>query len=493
MKDLPKELFRPAAPRDKEELPPRASRGFFADALYRFLRSAASKIALGVIAVIMLFSFLTPLFTARSSDMMDPYYAKLAPRIEYLGIIAERERRVSPTGLVRIAAIGMTGGESLAESIGSSTSPLTKKPVHDGRIYTATVDTYLEVGFIYKTVDREEYLSMLEYERSTGETLLYPLIAKNDYNPEPNNANSWYRQSADGTPLDENGELLNIDDELRLVNNYLRDESGNIIYTVASGGGDTSSAGVKVRVLYYNYYKYKTGSLPNYLFGLDSQGYDLALRLADGIRLSLLIALLVSIINFTIGAFVGAVEGYYGGAVDLVIERVTDVLSGVPFIVVATLFQIYLSDRVGPIPSLLFAFVLTGWLGTANRVRLQFYRFKRSEYVLAARTLGASDRRIIWRHIFPNTLGTLITASALVIPGVIFQESMLSFLGIVNLGGESLTSLGTLLADASGVWINYPHLMLFPALTISLLMISFNIFGEGLRDAFNPRTKGAYE
>jgi oligopeptide transport system permease protein len=109
---------------------------------------------------------------------------------------------------------------------------------------------------------------------------------------------------------------------------------------------------------------------------------------------------------------------------------------------------------------------------------------------MAARTLGARDWRIIWKHIFPNTLGTIITGSVLAIPGVIFTESMLSFLGIVNLGGQETTSLGTLLSDASEIWINFPHLMLFPALIISLLMICFNLFGNGLRDAFNPSLRG---
>ena len=109
---------------------------------------------------------------------------------------------------------------------------------------------------------------------------------------------------------------------------------------------------------------------------------------------------------------------------------------------------------------------------------------------MAARTLGAKDSRIIWKHIFPNSLGTIITSSALVIPGVIFSESMLSFLGIVNLGGSSMTSLGTLLSEASSIWTNYPHLMIFPALVISLLMICFNLFGNGLRDAFNPSLRG---
>ena len=112
---------------------------------------------------------------------------------------------------------------------------------------------------------------------------------------------------------------------------------------------------------------------------------------------------------------------------------------------------------------------------------------------MAARTLGASDRRIIWKHIFPNTLGTIITSSALVIPSVIFSESMLSFLGIFNLGGSKATSLGTLLSDASGIWTQFPHLMIFPAIIISLLMICFNLFGNGLRDAFNPTLRGVEE
>jgi oligopeptide transport system permease protein len=142
---------------------------------------------------------------------------------------------------------------------------------------------------------------------------------------------------------------------------------------------------------------------------------------------------------------------------------------------------------------LLFAYVLTGWIGTAGRVRTQFYRFKNQEYVMAARTLGAKDSRIIWKHIFPNTLGTIITSSALAIPGVILSESMLSYLGIINLGSSTTTSLGTLLSEAQGIWTLYPHLMIVPALVISLLMVCFNLFGNGLRDAFNPALRGVEE
>ena len=279
-----------------------------------------------------------------------------------------------------------------------------------------------------------------------------------------------------------------------LEDNYLRDAEGNPVYWKYHGGGTVETAQYRIRVLYYNWFQYVNGGeLPDYVMGTDSVGYDLALRIAGGIKLSLLVAVSVSVINFLLGAIYGAVEGYYGGVIDLILERISDILNGVPFIIVATLFQIHLAKKLGPVPCLLFAYIATGWIGTAYRVRSQFYRFKNQEYVMAARTLGASDRRIIWKHIFPNTLGTLITSSALVIPGTIMSESMLSFLGIVKLGTADATSLGTLLSDAQGIWTNYPHLMLYPALVISLLMICFNLFGNGLRDAFNPALRGVEE
>jgi oligopeptide transport system permease protein len=201
----------------------------------------------------------------------------------------------------------------------------------------------------------------------------------------------------------------------------------------------------------------------------------------------------ISVINLFIGTVYGAIEGYYGGAVDMLMERFSDILSRVPFMVVVTLFQLHLSKKVGPIPSLLFAFVLTGWIGTAGTVRMQFYRYKGQEYVLAARVLGASDRRIMFRHIFPNSLGTIITSSVLIIPGVIFSESSLTYLGIVNLDSSTTTSVGTMLANARSYLSSYPHIILFPAVFISLLEISFNLFGNGLRDAFNPSLRGADE
>ena len=122
---------------------------------------------------------------------------------------------------------------------------------------------------------------------------------------------------------------------------------------------------------------------------------------------------------------------------------------------------------------------------------MQFYRYKNQEYVLAARTLGASNKRLMFKHIFPNAIGTIITSSVLVIPSVIFSESSLTYLGIVNLESSSTTSVGTMLANGRSSLQTYPHIILFPALFISLLMITFNLFGNGLRDAFNPSLRGS--
>ena len=476
---IPPELLLPRPGRaESDEAPWARSRGYFRDGWHKFLRLAPARIALGVVLAIALFSLVCPLLSSRSESLMDPYYAKLPPRVGALSRLGIADgsvsRRLGDEGLARLYAISLgakEGSPSAVISVGE----------RQGRTREVKVDAYLEVGFIYKVLPRDEYERILLYEKEGGAQVLYPIISDS----ELGDANLWYKRGEDGLPLGVAADEIGAD--MPLIDNYLYDDNGDPVYALPSGyaSGDVSGS-VRVRLYYYNYYLYKNGTDPSYLFGTDSQGYDLALRVASGIRVSLLLAFATSLVNLAIGALVGAVEGYYGGAVDLVIERMTDVLSGVPFIVVATLFQIYLSDRLGAIPSLIFAFVLTGWLTTANRVRGQFFRYKNAEYVLAARTMGVGDGRIMWRHIFPNTLGTLITASALAIPGVIFTESLLSFLGIVNLGAEGVTSLGTLLSDASGIWVNYPHLMIAPALVISLLMISFNIMGNGLRDAFNP-------
>lgn len=494
---------------------------YFKDAWLRFRKNKASIGATVIIILIVLFSIFAPVFTWGKYDahFLDPYYAKMGPRnlaLSQIGIAEGTvERKYNDRSYLLALAIGVGADGYDGETVAITEATEKYMPIKElhsldikndpimGNSYalTAEVDTYLNVGFLYPQIEQSEFEKIRAWEEETGLRVLYPLIDTSskyypkNQDPKGTNANYWYKADGKLNPLDDNGKKIEYSEgsdfsDVQFSDNYLRDANGDLVYWQYIGGGTLETAQYKVRVLYYNWYIYQNGFEPEYLFGTDSQGYDLALRMAIGIRLSLLVAVFVSVINFVLGAIYGAIEGYYGGTVDIVLERISDILNGVPFIVVATLFQLHLAKKVGPIPSLLFAFVVTGWIGTAARVRTQFYRFKNQEYVMAARTLGARDRRIIWKHIFPNSLGTIITSSALVIPSVIFSESMLSFLGIVSLGGSKMTSLGTLLSQASSIWTNYPHLMVFPAIVISLLMISFNLFGNGLRDAFNPSLRG---
>lgn len=492
--------------------------GYFRDAWRRFRKSKAAVVGLIIIVIIVLFSILAPLLiTTHDNSFMVTQYSRKPARVAWLrdkfGIMDGGVNRdnITESELIRLVSIGV-GAEQLEEQVTLSEAmesyyqPVLKQSeptvTLDARkkeinAYDVRVDTYLEVGFLYMFIEQDEYQKILDFEAESGLKVLYPLIEDNEYNPEATNANNWYKAKKVGSPVTvtASGTVKNIaySEDMVFEDNYKRNADGSLKYYEYSGGGTAETAQFKIRVLFYNYYQYKYGFTPDYIMGTESQGYDMALRVAGGIQLSLMIAIFVCVINFVLGALYGAVEGYYGGAVDLILERVSDILSGIPFIVVASLFQIHLASKVGALPSLLFAFVVTGWIGTAYSVRTQFYRFKNQEYVMAARTLGARDRRIIWKHIFPNTLGTIITSSALAIPSTIMSESMLSYLGIVNLGGASGTSLGTLLSDAETRWIQFPHLMLYPALIISLLMISFNLFGNGLRDAFNPALRGVEE
>lgn len=486
--------------------------GYFKDAWIRFRKNRASVIAAVIIALVVLYAFLAPLLLSHESSFMVAYYAKKPPRnvaLSRLGICdGGMDRSFTEKSLIKAIGIGIGAedydghGATLEEGMNSYYQPILKVDEgtlstttgkNESMIYSGRIDSYLETGFMYITIEQSEYENITSWERETGLHVLYPLVENNEWNMDATDANNWYKaRKSSPVTISDSGRAKAIEyaPGMVLEDNYKRDSEGNLIYYEYAGGGTLETALYKVRILYYNYYRYLYDEEPEYLLGTDSQGYDLAVRMADGIKLSLFVALCVSAINFFIGAVYGAIEGYYGGTIDIVLERVSDILSGVPFIVVATLFQIHLSQKVGTIPCLLFAFVLTGWLGTAYRVRSQFYRFKNQEYVMAARTLGAKDRRIIWKHIFPNSLGTIITSCALVIPGVINQESTLSFLGIVKFSTAQTTSLGTLLSDASGIWTNYPHLMIYPALFLALLMICFNLFGNGLRDAFNPALRG---
>ena len=166
-------------------------------------------------------------------------------------------------------------------------------------------------------------------------------------------------------------------------------------------------------------------------------------------------------------------------------ERFCDILGGIPFMVMITLIILNFGSSFW---TFAMGLCLTGWMGTAARTRTQFYRFKGREYILASRTLGSSDMRLIFKHILPNAMGTIITSAVLMIPSVIFSEASVAYLGI---GLAEMDSLGVILSDNQKFIETNPTLIVFPSVIMALIMISFNLFGNGLRDAFNPSLKGA--
>lgn len=480
--------------------------GYFKDAWLRFRKNGSAVVAAVLILILLLFAILVPFISPYTVTFRDGYYKTVLPKNPLLagsgfwdGAKVQRETQA---GYDYFNSIGVESGRTVVKSVRDRTVD------PNGIVYySIDVDSYAKVGYIYVSLSADEYRALLDYQDETGIQIVYPLQESYRTNYVMGNmgANFWYKladprsTSTGQAALDENGNY---------VPNYMLsanpDQAGYNSLKLAgdTGGEDGNSwyvyavknqSGYKLRVDYMEYFKFKNGFEPVFLFGTNIYGQDIFTCLAAGARLSFLLAFAISFINFIIGAAYGAIEGYYGGTTDIIMERISDVLYSVPFIVVATLFQMHLSERAGVLGSLLFAFVMTGWVGMAARVRMQFYRFKRQEYVLAARTLGASDLRIITKHIFPNAIGTIITGSVLAIPGVIFSESMLSYLNIINLETTHLTSIGTMLANGQGYLNTFPHIILFPSLFISVLEISFNLFGNGLRDAFNPSLRGADE
>ena len=221
-----------------------------------------------------------------------------------------------------------------------------------------------------------------------------------------------------------------------------------------------------------------------HIFGTDQAGRDLWVRNWMGARVSRFIGLIVVLINTFIGCVVGGVSGYFGGKVDMLVMRVIDVLYGIPMIILAILMRTVMSSGVVP---LVLAMVALGWIGSARLVRGQVLQLKNQEFVMAARTLGVSDGKIILRHMIPNIGGILVTSMTMAIPQAIFTEAFLSFIGI---GIQSPScSWGSLAQTAIQVYRMQPYQLLIPAFFICTTMLSLNMLGDGLRDALDPRMR----
>jgi oligopeptide transport system permease protein len=240
----------------------------------------------------------------------------------------------------------------------------------------------------------------------------------------------------------------------------------------------------------FNYYSNNMNVLninPNsvHYFGTDELGRDLYVRVLYGMRISLAVGIVSAFINFIIGVIYGGISGFYGGAIDNVMMRIVDVLYSVPTMLYVILLMCILGKA--DIWNIFIALGISYWVGMARIVRGQVLSLKQQEFVLAARALGAKNFRIILKHLIPNCMGPIIVCLTMSIPSAIFTEAFLSFVGL----GVSapMASLGVLCNDALDTYKTYPFQLFFPSLAICLIMLAFNLFGDGLRDALDPKMR----
>jgi len=246
------------------------------------------------------------------------------------------------------------------------------------------------------------------------------------------------------------------------------------------------------------------GSVFPHILGTDLHGRDMVIRLMMGTRVSLLVGIIASFLVLLIGTIYGSIAGYFGGIVDLIMMRIVDIIYSIPDMLTIILLQVTLKTPLTnlfdanpslswlqslgvPMISIFITFSLLYWVGMARIVRGQIMALKEQEFVTAARALGASNGRIIARHLIPNCISVLIVTTTLEIPRAIFTEAFLSFLGLGVM--SPMASLGSLASDAVGAIQSYTYLLIAPAVAISVIILSFNLFGDGLRDAFDPKMK----
>ncbi len=518
---------------------------YFQDAFNRFKKNKGSITAAIIIIILVLFAIIAPIVSPYKVSYTDGYFQYTLPKsnlmynlgIDFWDGCSNKE--FTKEGFYYHYYMGEETGHYAIKNQEYEIETKLNNKNQKVDYYKIRLDSYQLNGVVFKNLSAEEYKALQEYQNNTGIQVIYPqtvLYLRPSAIQDNNNANYWYETEAKNGKtsivLDKNNQVTNIyykvwtleeieeyvaalPDKTKAEQDYKANMRDDLIDVYNFGddydslrieGEDSDTkyyyavkneTGYSVRINYYEYYIYYHTQIvkdgidePLFFFGTTNSGQDIFTCLSSGARFSFLLAICIASVNLIVGAIYGAIEGYYGGKIDLVMERIVEILSSVPFMIVITLLK-YHMPNTGHALLLFISFFLTGWISMAGRTRMQFYRFKNQEYVLAARTLGASDWRIMFKHIFPNALGTLITSCVLVIPGVIFSETSLSYLGIINLNSGDMTSVGTLLANGQPFLVSYPHMILFPALFICLLMLSFNLFGNGLRDAFNPSLRGA--
>lgn len=434
--DLPAdETFEKAGSQEKEEfIPDRKSVSYWADAWRRLRRNKVAMVAAVVLLLIILFAFVGPMVVpytysqqVRGSENLHPWHISLADQLRIEAVVAER-----------------------------------------------TVDLPSEDEFIDQYV--AEQLALIEQEQGRKLSRKDEALMKAQKRAD---AVTTYKAMAEQAGQSVDAETIR--KELGI---------GSKPFGYSRAELERKAAGEKV--------------FPH-LFGTDKFGRDIMVRTMMGARVSLIVGVCAALLVLLIGAIYGSISGYAGGVVDTVMQRIVELIYSIPEVLVILLLSATLSpalqeyqnaDRMfsglvttlGPnLISMFIAFALLYWVTMSRIVRGQILQLKNQEYVTAARALGAGGGRTIRRHLLPNCIGQIITTTFLQVPSAIFLESFLSFLGV----GVSapLTSLGSMCSEALTGMTTYPYRLLLPAVILSVMILSLNLFGDGLRDALDPRLK----
>lgn len=434
--DLPDdEAFEKAGSQEKEEfIQDRKSVSYWADAWRRLRHNAVAMVAAVVLVIIMLFAFLGPVVVPygyaqqiRGAENLHPWHVSLADQQRIEEVLAER-----------------------------------------------TVDLPSEDEFIDQYV--AEQLALIEQEQGRKLSRKDEALIKAQKRAD---AVTEYKRMAEQAGQNVNAEA--IQKELGI---------GTKPFGYSRAELERKAAGEKV--------------FPH-MFGTDKFGRDIMVRTMMGARVSMIVGVCAALLVLVIGALYGSISGYAGGVVDTVMQRIVELIYSIPEVLVILLLSATLTPilseyqnagrtfsqlvtMLGPnLISMFIAFGLLYWVTMSRIVRGQILQLKNQEYVTAGRALGAGGGRIIRRHLLPNCIGQIITTTFLQVPSAIFLESFLSFLGV----GVSapLTSLGSMCSEALTGMYTYPYRLLFPAVILSVMILSLNLFGDGLRDALDPRLK----
>ena len=467
--------FMPASPEDKEYMVKmRPSSTFFKDGVKRLLKDKVATVSFFIIVLLVLSSIVLP--------MVWPYSYEEQLGLQLGKPVDDSFNNLSPF------SYGLTEGERLLGKA-SFHQIIIEAPVDGGSVTDKQIVAAAQL--------RAE--SILAQYNATGRTEA-DFIALQSHSTENSDAlnllNIRY-EYADGISHSKIGR----------TNKDFAEMKSWLWSTTAFGKAVRTEGDVQMfkdvdgfHIIYFSGYSGETQSVFPHVFGTDSAGRDYFIRIVYGMRVSLAVGFFASIIVLVIGMTVGSIAGYLGGKVDLVIMRIVDIIYSLPdmlmVILLAAAFKTSLGAVIdgtvfqkigGNIISLFVVFALLYWVSMARLIRGQILSLREQEYVLAARTAGAKGGWIIRKHLIPNCISVIIISTALQVPSAIFTESYLSFIGLgIN---APMPSLGSLANDALNGISSYPYRLIVPAVVISLIVLSLNLFGDGLRDAFDPKLK----